>query len=79
MPHVNRNVGRASGACSRPTYKYKRYFIPPIDNSGEIVYNTHNFIRQFVTILSLNKTRESDGQFLPILFCMGADCTHFYI
>ena len=29
-----------------------------IDTRNYILYNTLNFIRQFVTILSLNKTRE---------------------
>ena len=32
-------------------------------------YNTPNFIGQFATILSVNKTREPDGHFMPI-FCL---------
>ena len=53
------------------------------------MYNGGNFIGQFVTILSVNKTREvmliflesvSDGRIAPV-FCvvfMGADCAHFF-
>ena len=40
-------------------------------------YNVHNFIGQFVTILSVNKTRELGwAQYAPI-FWMGACCAHF--
>ena len=41
------------------------------------MYNTPNFIGQFVTFLSVNKTRESMGAMRSFLFCMGADCAHF--
>jgi uncharacterized membrane protein len=39
-----------------------------LDNSPFSRYNNPNFIRQFVTILSLNKTREIDGRSAPIFF-----------
>ena len=43
-----------------------------------MVYNIPNFIGQFVTILSVNKTRESDGR-IALIFCLGAVtfCTQF--
>ena len=40
----------------------------PFDFCRSLLYNPLNFIRQFVTILSLNKTRTSDGHTMPI-FC----------
>ena len=49
------------------------------DNLKTLLYNPHKFIRQFVTILSLNKTRTFRmGSFCPFLFCMGADCAPFF-
>ena len=53
----------------------------PLDFSSGFVYNSHdNQIGQFVTILSVNKTRDlqSDGRILrPFCFAVGADCAHF--
>ena len=41
-------------------------------------YNDGNFIGQFVTILSLNKTRELwMGAMRSFFLFMGADCAHF--
>lgn len=37
----------------------------------------HNFIRQFVTILSLNKTRRFDGHFVPIFVLYGCGLRPF--
>ena len=38
----------------------------PLDKEENREYNRLNFIGQFVTILSVNKTRDFDGQILPI-------------
>ena len=39
---------------------------PTIDKFRGLYYNHANFIGQFVTILSVNKTRESDGRIASI-------------
>ena len=52
-----------------------------LDILADFVYNpSYNQIGQFVTILSVNKTRDlqSDGRILrPFCFAVGADCAHF--
>ena len=50
----------------------------PLDKQPRIHYNVFNFIGQFVTILSVNKTRESDGRSCAHFLFMGADCAHFF-
>jgi len=57
----------------------KLQFSFPVDTEIFPGYNTSNFIGQFVTILSVNKTRDFDGRNAPVLFCMGADCAHFSV
>ena len=50
-----------------------------LDKTRCLWYNFRNFIGQFVTILSVNKTRESDGRVALIFLFMGADCAHFFM
>ena len=40
-----------------------------------------NYIGQFVTILSVNKTRDFDGRNAPFFFLLGAvwNCAHFLL
>ena len=40
-----------------------------LDKKDAKCYDTINQIGQFVTILSVNKTRDFDGRIAPILFC----------
>ena len=47
-----------------------------VDKLPGVVYNHRKCIRQFVTILSLNKTRDYGGR-IESVFLMGADCVHF--
>jgi len=49
-----------------------------LDKNNFPPYNGENFIGQFVTILSVNKTREPDGRF-ALIFFVGADCVHFIL
>ena len=64
------------GACFYPTDR--QIGIYPLDTLRQTCYNTPNFIGQFVTILSVNKTREF-GWVLCAHFCfVGADCARFF-
>ena len=46
-----------------------------IDRRSGDLYNEGNYIGQFVTILSVNKTKGIDGR-SALIFC-GHDCAHF--
>ena len=49
-----------------------------LDKQVPTVYNSLNCIGQFVTILSVNKTREPMGTLCPFFVCwMDAECVHF--
>ena len=48
-----------------------------LDKFSALGYNVLNFIGQFVTILSVNKTRELMGAVRSFFIGMGADCAHF--
>lgn len=50
-----------------------------VDIFAGILYNSANFIGQFVTILSVNKTRERGGGIALIFHGMGAFCAHFLL
>ena len=50
-----------------------------LDNLIAVCYNTASFIGQFVTILSVNKTRELDGRYAPVLFLWARVCPFFYL
>jgi hypothetical protein len=53
-----------------------------LDNSPPGRYNLPNFIGQFVTILSVNKTRIfEDGHFMPIFlfWVQGGLCPFFFL
>ena len=52
-------------------------YLPNLDFHPLSCYNPLNFIGQFVTILSVNKTRELDGRFALIFCWVGAYCAHF--
>jgi len=43
-----------------------------LDKAAPVSYNTPNLIGQFVTILSVNKTREFDGHFYAHFFAGNA-------
>ncbi len=45
--------------------------IQPVDSRHSLRYTTNNSIGQFVTILSVNKTREEDGHFVCPFFVGG--------
>jgi len=48
-----------------------------LDNNCTVYYDNENSIGQFVTILSVNKTREMMGRCAP-LFCCGRGLRPFY-
>ena len=48
-----------------------------LDKAVILPYNTRKFIGQFVTILSVNKTRELMGALRLFFIGMGAYCAHF--
>ena len=50
----------------------------PIDILRLVMYNSFSYIGQFVTILSVNKTRESMGAMRPF-FVGWARCVHFFV
>jgi len=57
----------------------KRNIFLPIDKEKTVWYNAFNQIGQFVTILSVNKTRTFRmGALRSFLFC-GRRCVHFFV
>ena len=51
----------------------------PVDIRKETGYNIPNFIGQFATILSVNKTRIFQMGALRLFCFLGAYCAHFFI
>jgi len=58
--------------------RYTIHYLP-VDRQLKFRYTMCNSIGQFVTILSVNKTREFDGRTASIFCGMGADCAHFSV
>ena len=51
----------------------------PLDFGDKLVYHSKNFIGQFVTILSVNKTRTLDGRFALIFYWDGRGLRPFFL
>ncbi len=61
---------------NRPIHRLSSF----IDSIDYLVYNTPNYIGQFVTILSVNKTRETKmGAMRSFLLGAVTFCAHFFV